>query len=241
MIIGNDNDANGVLLYPDGAPRFRMVFNRGGNSQTHGQSLGYEGRRRFYYFFNNGGSYSGVCAGAFLAATSVDGNSRSGNGVDDFTYGIIPVNLQHTSLPYSMTQYKAVYTNMEVLSNAATIIGGLNGDSKLSLLLGGSDDKIYTTTNNLVGIKDVAHHGGGFLPDNQASTSGVETLMKYRLSATHGTSAINPDDGQTDDAHYYRSDNLSNVLFRNCNRDGKFSTWAYKKNAQSGRAVGAGL
>ena len=39
-IIGNEHDDNGVLLYPDGEPRFRVIFTNGGSSKRHGESLG---------------------------------------------------------------------------------------------------------------------------------------------------------------------------------------------------------
>lgn len=228
VIIGNDNDANGVLLYPDGSPRFRLIFNSGGNSQNHGKSLGYEGRRRFYHFFNNGGSYTSVCAGSFLAAQSVDGNNRDGDGEEDFTYGFIPVNLYHTGLPYPMDKYRGIYTNMEILSDAKSIIAGVNGDNKFNLLLNGS-------------IADVMHHGGGYLHSNQTSQDGIKVLMKYRYSITKGSSDINPEDGASYDAHYYRQDTKDNDLFGGRERDGYNSTWTYKPSTgNTGRAVCTG-
>jgi len=67
-IIGNEYDANGILLYPDGTPRFRLLHTNGGSASTHGTSLDDQGRiniRTFYYY---GGSYTGVCAGAFISS-----------------------------------------------------------------------------------------------------------------------------------------------------------------------------
>ena len=37
---GSAIDENGVLLYPDGEPRFRMVYLHGGGATRHGRSLG---------------------------------------------------------------------------------------------------------------------------------------------------------------------------------------------------------
>jgi hypothetical protein len=68
-IIGSSSDSNGVLLYPDGAPRFRMVYVNGGSAGGHGRDLGTEGRSRFQDFFFNGGSYTGSCAGAYIATS----------------------------------------------------------------------------------------------------------------------------------------------------------------------------
>ena len=45
-IVGDENDSNGCLLYPDGAPRFRMIQTNGGSATRHGRSLEEEGRQR---------------------------------------------------------------------------------------------------------------------------------------------------------------------------------------------------
>lgn len=68
--IGNENDANGVLLYPDGAPRFRVIYVNGGSAGKHGRSLTQQGLQRIRDFYNAGGSYVGTCAGAYLASRS---------------------------------------------------------------------------------------------------------------------------------------------------------------------------
>jgi hypothetical protein len=68
LVSNPDVDDNGILLYPDGSPRFRMVYVNGGDSLGHGNSLGETGRQRIRDFFHGGGSYSGSCAGAFFSA-----------------------------------------------------------------------------------------------------------------------------------------------------------------------------
>ncbi len=68
LFIGNEYDDNGVLLYPDGEPRFRCIYVSGGGAGNHGRSLGEEGRQRVRDFYNNGGSYTGSCAGAFICS-----------------------------------------------------------------------------------------------------------------------------------------------------------------------------
>jgi len=67
-------DDNGVLLYPDGAPRYRLLFVGGGNSPAHGDSLlapegsdRVDAQERIKVFYDNGGSYVGSCAGAAMA------------------------------------------------------------------------------------------------------------------------------------------------------------------------------
>ena len=67
LMVGNPQDLNGALLYPDGAPRYRAIFVNGGGPAPHGASLGKEGRQRIKDFVANGGAYTGSCAGAFLA------------------------------------------------------------------------------------------------------------------------------------------------------------------------------
>jgi hypothetical protein len=67
VLISNIYDENGVLLYPDGAPRFRILYTVGGKATKHGNSLSESGRNNIRNFYFNGGSYVGTCAGAFIA------------------------------------------------------------------------------------------------------------------------------------------------------------------------------
>ena len=63
---GDWQDDNGVLIYPDGEPRFRMIFTHGGQSHPHADTLGPDGSQRGRDFYNNGGSFTGSCAGQFI-------------------------------------------------------------------------------------------------------------------------------------------------------------------------------
>lgn len=76
---GTETDLNGVFLYPDGEPRFRIIYVNGGQAANHGSSLGAAGRDNFRKFVANGGCYIGSCAGAFLATTGLtdEGKPRS--------------------------------------------------------------------------------------------------------------------------------------------------------------------
>lgn len=71
---GSEIDHNGVLLYPDGEPRFRLLYVNGGKATLHGLSLTAKGRENIRTFVKNGGNYLGTCAGMFLAtnATTTD-------------------------------------------------------------------------------------------------------------------------------------------------------------------------
>ena len=64
---GSSVDLNGHLLYPDGEPRFKMIYVNGGDSSPHGKSLELEGQEAIRAYVRNGGSYVGSCAGAYLS------------------------------------------------------------------------------------------------------------------------------------------------------------------------------
>ena len=68
-LIGDVYDTNGLLLYPDGAPRFKLFYVNGGSAGHHGRTLTEAGRARIREYVKAGGSYLGSCAGAYLATT----------------------------------------------------------------------------------------------------------------------------------------------------------------------------
>ena len=70
LIIGNEHDTNGILLYPDNSPRFKAFYTPGGDSRLHGNSLTDKGRARIRTFYDNGGSYVGICGGAAIVSLS---------------------------------------------------------------------------------------------------------------------------------------------------------------------------
>ena len=77
--VGSEMDSNGILLYPDGAPRFKVVYVNGGLALYHARSLGAQGQERFREYVRGGGSYVGTCAGQYIATTGVyrkDGTFR---------------------------------------------------------------------------------------------------------------------------------------------------------------------
>lgn len=85
VMVGNAEDANGFLLYPDGAPRFRVIYTNGGDAGRHGLALTDSGRQRIRDFFQHGGSYTGSCAGAYLASLS-----NLDHGIEPSFYHIWP-------------------------------------------------------------------------------------------------------------------------------------------------------
>ncbi len=215
------NDANGVLVYPDGAPRFRMIYSNGGRSYDHGRSLTAEGRDRIHWFNANGGSYSGSCAGSFLSATWVDGTKRYGhsNPANDWSYGLFPGELKHTHLPPSISKYKTVYTGMKVMP-ALKALG-------------------YYSFAGIDTVEDTRHHGGSYFPHNARNKSiPHEELFSYLYSDHHSA----------DERYCYMEKNSSYPEFRYPdNSSGKFlqlvdsvNAWAYKKDASTGRVVCTG-
>jgi hypothetical protein len=68
LIGGNPDDLNGVLLFPDGQPRFSSIFVNGKNSPAHARALGEAGRKAIADFYSAGGSYTGSCGGEFMVA-----------------------------------------------------------------------------------------------------------------------------------------------------------------------------
>ena len=98
ILAGDEGDTNGRLLYPDGQPRYRLLFVNGGSSTTHGKSLSDVARHHLRTFVQNGGSYIGTCAGAFFASNGYDGKT-------DYPYylSLWPSTMNHTGLSNDST------------------------------------------------------------------------------------------------------------------------------------------
>lgn len=92
-LTGDDNDSNGALLYPDGAPRFRLVQTNGGSATRHGDSLEEAGRERMRQFYRRGGSFTGSCAGAFITSLA-----PTEEGVREAYYHLWPGRMLPTGL-----------------------------------------------------------------------------------------------------------------------------------------------
>ena len=106
IIAGNSQDSNGRLLYPDGQPRFKLLFVNGGSSKIHGKSLDEQSLDNMRLFVYNGGSYVGTCAGAFFASNGYD-------NVSDYPayLSLWPGIMKHTGLT-------SVYTGMTIEPNS---------------------------------------------------------------------------------------------------------------------------
>ncbi len=213
------NDANGVLLYPDGEPRFRVFYSNGGTSYNHGPSLGDEGRQRVRNFYLNGGSYTGSCAGSFLASTYVDSRNRydSGDG-KDFTYGLWPGNLNHTHLPINL-DYPSIFTGMKVLPALAEL---------------GYYPNSFRANDTL---EDTRHHGGSYLPHDKYNKSYISKAVEL-MTFQYANKSVARDTCQ------YRPENLHRPMYIYKSKPvdivDSVSTWAYKKSDKTGRLVVTG-
>lgn len=98
IVAGDENDANGRLLYPDGQPRYRLLFVNGGSSTTHGKSLNETALNNMSLFVKNGGSYVGTCAGAFFASNGYDSNYEY-----PYYLSIWPCMMNHTGISGDVT------------------------------------------------------------------------------------------------------------------------------------------
>lgn len=98
IIGGCEEDSNGRLLYPDGAPRYKMIYVCGGDSRKHGRSMRALCLENLRSFVMNGGSYVGTCAGAFFVGNGYD-------TVPDYPYylKLWPGVMKHTGIYSSST------------------------------------------------------------------------------------------------------------------------------------------
>ena len=71
IFTGSEEDTNGWLLYPDGAPRYRMIYVNGGKAASHLKSMEMSSRENLCKFVEAGGGYIGTCAGAFIASSGI--------------------------------------------------------------------------------------------------------------------------------------------------------------------------
>ena len=150
LVAGSPMDENGILLYPDGAPRFRMIYMNGGKAAGHGRSLEEAGRQTYRDFIAAGGSYLGSCAGAFVA--SLGSRNAEGKISNTNTYiGLWPGNTMGTKLEKS-------YTAVDIVP-----------DGPLTR---------YFEFDGRMHIDSVRHNGGCF-PWMETAPAGTEILATF--------------------------------------------------------------
>ena len=153
MICGSADDLNGILLYPDGEPRFRMIYMNGGKATKHGNSLTPKGRANIQQFLANGGSYVGTCAGMFIASLGV--YKKDSEFKPNDSYMALWEGTTHSS------GLGANYTAMKVIKNSPLLkYYDFGGDMRI--------DSVY-------------HNGGGFAYYGEGCIipEGTEPLLKY--------------------------------------------------------------
>jgi len=150
LVTGSPMDENGILLYPDGAPRFRMIYMNGGKAAGHGRSLEETGRQHYRDFIAAGGSYLGSCAGAFAA--SLGSRNAEGRISNTKTYiGLWPGHTMGTKLEKS-------YTAVDIVP-----------DGPLTR---------YFDFDRRMHIDSIRHNGGCF-PWMETAPAGTEILATY--------------------------------------------------------------
>lgn len=152
-LISNIKDDNGFLLYPDGSPRFKMIYTNGGNADIHGAVLGELGRARIREFYQKGGSYTGTCAGAILA--TINTNTWLDPDTNKNYYNIWPGRAHFTQLADSYTDIK---------------------------IPAGSPFHNYYDFGSDSSVEQVLHNGGVFVKESDSYywTPNTELLATYK-------------------------------------------------------------
>ncbi len=150
---GSPLDENGVLLYPDGAPRFRLLYTNGGSAARHGRSMGNVVRERIREYIKNGGSYLGSCAGAFIGSRAVKG--------DD-------------SLKY-LDAYYGIWPGLTISTGIVTSQTTVTFDEGSPLL------KYYDFGGDYK-LDSLYHNGGGFAVTDTLWPEETEVLARYDVA-----------------------------------------------------------
>lgn len=163
IFVGCDEDKNGRLLYPDGAPRYRMVYFNGGSSNEHGKSLGEAGLQRVRDYFAGGGCYVGSCAGSAIVS-------------------------QYRVTPTSTTDrkdYLRIWPGAIRLTSVSQSYSTFDIEPGSPLLNYG-----YTFGGDMV-VEDVWHNGGNYAYEEQTNglPAGTEVLARYRFLDSYDESS----------------------------------------------------
>lgn len=154
-------DENGALLYPDGEPRFKMIYMNGGKSTQHATSMlikdGCQGIERIRQFYYNGGGYLGTCAGAFMTGTGYDEK-------ESYVY------LRICTFKPKHTNVEDDYMDMTFESNCPLLKYGYTF---------GSDNK----------VAEIRHNGGCYA--NEGLCAGAQALMRYSTAGHSNVNARN--------------------------------------------------
>lgn len=162
LLGGNPLDENGILLYPDGAPRFRMIYVNGGKAANHGRSLGDAARANIQTFVRNGGSYVGTCAGAYLACKYTFVSSRDSLALRTENY-----------------KYLALWPGCTRSCRLDDSWTDVTLDRKSPLL-------DYYDFGGDRQVDSVRHNGGNFADAEHMWPEGTEILARYETTGREG-------------------------------------------------------
>lgn len=167
LLISDKHDSNGVLLYPDGAPRFRAIYVNGGESKDHGRTLGQKGLQRVRDYFRAGGSYTGSCAGAFIASAR-----RMGEAMQDTYFSIWPGETRETWYDKKPSSWYIGPTGFR-----------LDKDSPLLK---------YNTFGDDLYVDAIKHYEGPYALESEHWPQGTEVLARFDLPKArfHNTPSI---------------------------------------------------
>lgn len=154
IFCGSEEDTNGWLLYPDGAPRYRMIYVNGGRATKHTRTMGVDGKASINKFIQNGGSYVGTCAGAYAACKGSVMGKNDDVRTSKFYWSVWPGYVKATKLSKSQT--------------------GINLEKKSPLLR-------YFDFGGDFHVDSVRHNGGcyAYEGDKVALPKGTEALARY--------------------------------------------------------------
>ena len=157
IFAGSKEDTNGWLLYPDGAPRYRMIFVNGGRAGKHLESISAAGRDNIRKYVAAGGSYLGTCAGAYAASSGAVGKGEIKH--TEIYLGLWPGYVRGTRLIKSRT-------DMRIEKNSPLLRYYNFGRSNL--------------------VYDVYHNGGCYVADHDMKKmpNGAEALSRYVFEDT---------------------------------------------------------
>ena len=157
IFTGSADDTNGWLLYPDGAPRYRMIYVNGGKAASHAKSMEKSSRENICQYIAAGGSYIGTCAGAFIASRGVVSNGEVKN--TNLYFGLWPGYTYNTKLNDSRT-------HIRIEENSPLLRYFDFGLSKV--------------------VESVYHNGGCYVKDEDVAEirSGADVLSRYLFEDT---------------------------------------------------------
>ena len=177
VFAGNDKDANGVMLYPDGEPRFKLLYLYGGYPRVHSTTLSAKGRENVRQYVYSGGSYSGSCGGAFIASAGVPPGVTLSLSVIDFASNL-------SLWPGFMREFVGSFENMcYTIPDGSPLLDHYDygGDNKVANMHHGNGPYFVRPSEQVPGTEVLAYYDfPGYECDKQPS------IIAYKPSIYSG-------------------------------------------------------